>query len=58
MKLANDYTPTPAVSYAVKDKRGGGRSDDHLQPQSVELERSEVQREVWRIGHARHHEKN
>ena len=32
------------------------RSDGHLQSQSVELEWREVQGEVWRIGHARHHE--
>ena len=32
------------------------RSDGHLQPQSLELEWGEVQSQVWRIGHARHHE--
>ena len=52
VKLANDYTPTPAVSYAVKNERRRGRSDDHFQPQSVELERSEVQRKVRRVGHS------
>ena len=42
VKLANDYTPTPAISLAVKGR--GRRRRDHLQPQSVELERGEVQR--------------
>ena len=32
-----------------------GWSHDHLQPQSVELEWGEVQRQVWRLGHACHH---
>ncbi len=32
VKLANDYTPTPAVSYAVKNRECGGRSDDYFQP--------------------------
>jgi hypothetical protein len=35
-----------------------GRSDDHLQPQSMELERREVQGQVWRVGYSSHHEKN
>ena len=55
VRLANDYTPTPALSYAVKNLRRRRRSDDHLQPQSMELERSEVQGELRRLGHAGDH---
>ena len=57
VKLANDYTPTPAVSYAVK-QRSGRRSHGHLQPQSLELERSEVQGKIRRFGYSRDHEED
>ena len=33
-----------------------GWRDDHLQPQSLQLERREVQSQVRRFGHAGHHE--
>ena len=36
----------------------GRRSDDHLQPQSMGLERSEVQGQLWRFGHLRHHQED
>jgi phosphomannomutase len=29
--LADDYTPTPAVSYNIKETRCGGRRHDHFQ---------------------------
>ena len=58
VKLANDYTPTPAVSYAVKNQWRRRRSDGHLQPQSVELEWSEVQGEVWRVSDSGNHEED
>ena len=32
VKLANDYTPTPAVSYAVQTSRRGGRSHGYVEP--------------------------
>ena len=41
-----------------KEQRRCGRSDDHFQPQSVELERREVQREIRRLRHSRHYEEN
>ena len=36
--------------------QGGGRSDDHVEPQSGAVERREVQGELWRVGHARDHD--
>ena len=56
VKLANDYTPTPGRFLCRETSGCGGRSDGYLQPQSVELEWSEVQGKIRRLGHARHHE--
>jgi len=56
VKLANDYTPTPAVSYAVKNSgaAGGVMITSSHNPWNW----NEVQSEIWRVGHARNYEKS
>jgi hypothetical protein len=41
--LARADTPTPAISYAVKQQTGHGRRDDHRQPQPAALQRRQAQ---------------
>jgi phosphomannomutase len=57
VRIADDAVPTPAVSLAVKQSgaAGGGHN---LKPQSVELERGQIQGQVRRVGHAGHHREN
>ena len=56
--LANDITPTPALSYGVRGLRRGRRHHDHLLAQSRAVERREVQSLVRRIGQALHHRRD
>ena len=56
VKLANDYTPTPAISLAVKQLGAAGGVVITSSHNPVELEWSEVQGQVRRLGDARDHE--
>ena len=53
--LANDITPTPALSFGVRGAGSGGRHHDHVVAQSGAVERREVQGVVRRVGEAVDH---
>ena len=52
VRLASGITPTPALSLAVRGQRFGRRHHDHLQPQSLSVEWSQVQSQLRRLGQA------
>ena len=53
--LANAITPTPALSFGVRERGRGGRHHDYLVAQSGAVERREVQGVVRRVGQAVDH---
>ncbi len=40
--LANKVTPTPELSFAVRERKAAGGRDDYVEPQSGGVERREV----------------